>query len=166
VTGIQPVPDPRNGGACSQRTAAPVQSDCFALLERYRGFLAKVRRAISLHSVFPLKDSDRYRQRETHIRTVLIDVAGSHDLAGVSCPRTMRHVSPGPGAGVSHQPIAVQAAARLSRDRRVAGPAGPRIRSRPARGRSSSRIDPAARPASQRTGGLTASSTGSAIRRS
>ena len=46
MTGIQPAPDPRNGGACSQRTAAPVQSDCFALLERYRGFLAEVRRAL------------------------------------------------------------------------------------------------------------------------
>ena len=26
-------------------------------------------------------------------------MAGSHDLAGISCPRTMRHVPPGPGAG-------------------------------------------------------------------
>ena len=26
-------------------------------------------------------------------------VADAHDLAGVSCPRTIRHVPPGPGAG-------------------------------------------------------------------
>jgi hypothetical protein len=37
-------------------------------------------------------------------------VMGSHDLAGVSCPRTMRHVPPGPGAGqASALDIAVQA---------------------------------------------------------
>jgi hypothetical protein len=52
------------------------------------------------------------------------------------------------------QPSAVHAAARLSRDRRAAGPSGPRTRSRPARVRSSSGIDSAAQLASQRVGGL------------
>ena len=90
-------------------------------------------------------------------------VADAHDLAGVSCPRTMRHVPPGPGAG--------QAAAQCrsgggevtpgtagwrvvrAQDPLPAGQGPLRQRDRPG--------GPARLPKSR---GLTASSTDSAIR--
>jgi hypothetical protein len=90
-------------------------------------------------------------------------VMGSHDLAGVSCPRTMRHVPPGPGAGQASAQCR-SGGGEVVPGSLGGGSSGLRTRSRPARVRSSSGIDSAARLTSQRVGGLTASSTGSAIR--
>jgi hypothetical protein len=109
-------------------------------------------------------------------------VAGSHDLAGVSCSPTMRRVRPGPGAGQassqfrsgSGEVMAVSGRVNpdwirvLQPEVIVGSPGGGVVRAQdsvPAgQGPLASGTDPAAMPGSQRAGGLTASSTGSAIR--
>ena len=69
--------------------------------------------------------------------------ADSHDLAGISCPRTMRHLPPDPGAGRASAQCHPDGG-EVAPGSPGAGPSGPRTRSRPARVRSSSGIDPAA----------------------